>query len=47
MIKLGRPDKRGREKSKAKRGLEKNIVRKGKLEANVLDGVVSKTGNRE
>ncbi|XP_026816891.1 uncharacterized protein LOC113556230 [Rhopalosiphum maidis] len=46
-IKMRRQSKRRRGKSKARRGLKGIIVRKRKLEANLLDGMVLKAENHE
>jgi hypothetical protein len=42
---MGRQSKRRRKKSKARRELERIIVRKRKLEANLLDSMVLKAKN--
>jgi len=44
---MGRQGKRKCGKSKARRRLEGIIIRKGKLEANLMDNMVLKAGNYE
>jgi len=44
-IEIGRQGKRRRRKNQARRGLEGIIVRKGKLEANMMGGTVLKVEN--